>query len=562
VLADQHFNPVNPEAHYRTTGPEIWEQTEGRITHFVCSPGTGGTVSGAGRYLKEKNPKVRVVAGDPAGSIYSEYAQTHVKGPGSPYKVEGIGGDKIPTSLHFDVIDEWITVTDADAFRTARRMTREEGIFLGGSGGLNVFTALEVARRVDDPDAMIVTILCDTGERYLSKLYDDAWMRENQMLEAERVTAGLLLERYPREMPAIVSVTPTGNVRQALNLMSTWGVSQIPVIDGKDCVGSLSEGPLMARALEDGKVLDRPVSEVIGAPFPVVDADVPLDRLVSLLSKVTPAARLLPDHEEAFAVVERDARERVERHETVALDRARALKREDDGGLVSQGDRADLQLAQHPAASGLPHGECGYRGGLALVVHGDRRPAVAFEDDESAGAGIGHHQDRRERSPAGNLHEGTVAGANQGQARALLSTLRPPEEQLSAIIDREVEPFQEILSYYSVDAALELPELGEGDDRWQQAFDAGVPDRHALHSDDELRPGSGGRRDARSGDDRERQTIAEVAAEGAVARSRVEQEAERPPSVDADRHEDDAGRSHRQGDLLGRGGGRCRRQRG
>jgi cystathionine beta-synthase len=295
ILADQHFNPVNPEAHYETTGPEIWEQTKGKITHFVCSPGTGGTVSGAGRYLKEKNPKVKVVAGDPAGSIYTEYAKSHTKGPGFPYKVEGIGGDKIPTSLHFDVIDDWLTVSDADAFRTARRMTREEGIFMGGSGGLNVFSALEVARHLDDPNAMVVTILCDTGERYLSKLYDDAWMRENQMLESERVTAGQLLDRHPRALPALVSVAPGASVRQALNLMSTWGVSQIPVIDGGDGVGSVSEGPLMARALGDGTLLDRPVSELMQPPFPVVDADVPLDRLTTLLSKETPAALVRRD---------------------------------------------------------------------------------------------------------------------------------------------------------------------------------------------------------------------------------------------------------------------------
>src|SRR5262249_15965063 len=156
-----------------TTGPEIWDQTEGKITHFVCSPGTGGTVSGVGRYLKEKNPKVRVVAGDPAGSIYKEYAASHTKSEGLPYKLERIGGDKIPTSLHFDVVDEWLTVTDGEAFRMARRCTREEGLFVGGSTGLNVFSALDVARRLDDPDACVVTILCDSGERYLSKLYDD-----------------------------------------------------------------------------------------------------------------------------------------------------------------------------------------------------------------------------------------------------------------------------------------------------------------------------------------------------------------------------------------------------
>jgi len=289
IFANQHYNPDNPEAHYRTTGPEIWEQTEGRITHFVCSPGTGGTVTGVGRYLKEKNPNVKIVAGDPVGSIYSEYARTHEKGQGWPYKVEGIGGDKIPTSLDFDVVDEWMLVSDADAFRTARRLTREEGIFIGGSGGLNVFCALEVARRLDDPKALVVTILCDTGERYLSKLYDDNWMRENQMLEAERVTAGALLARHPEELPPLVSVPPSGNVRQALNLLSTWGLSQLPVVDGDDCVGSVSDA-LITRVLEDAALLDRPVAEVMLSPFPVVDAGVPLDRLISLLSKETPAA--------------------------------------------------------------------------------------------------------------------------------------------------------------------------------------------------------------------------------------------------------------------------------
>ena len=289
IFANQHYNDDNPQAHYATTGPEIWEQTKGKVTHFVCSPGTGGTVTGVGRYLKEKNPKVKVVAGDPVGSIYSEYAKTHEKGQGQPYKVEGIGGDKIPTSLDFSVVDEWMTVGDAEAFRAARRLTREEGIFTGGSGGLNVVTALDVARRLDDPEACVVTILCDTGERYLSKLYDDAWMRENQMLEAERVTAGQLLRRHPEALPPLVSVAPGANLRQALNLLTTWGVSQVPVVDGDDCVGVVTES-LMARVLEDAKLLDRPVSEVMGAPFPVVDSDVPIDRLVSMLSKETPAA--------------------------------------------------------------------------------------------------------------------------------------------------------------------------------------------------------------------------------------------------------------------------------
>src|SRR5437899_4582105 len=271
IMADQHFNAANPEAHYRTTGPEIWEQTEGAVTHFVCSRGTGGTVSGVGRYLKEKNPKVRIVAGDPVGSIYTEYARTHKKGEGFPYKVEGIGGDKIPTSLHFDVLDEWAFVSDAEAFQIARRLTREEGLFTGGSTGVNVKVALDVARKVDDPEAMIVTILNDTGERYLSKLYDDNWMRENQLLESERVTASTLLSGRRGDLPPLVSLAPGASVRQALNLMGTYNVSQIPVVEAKECVGSLSEGPLMARALADAKLLDQAVSEVMQPPFPVIE---------------------------------------------------------------------------------------------------------------------------------------------------------------------------------------------------------------------------------------------------------------------------------------------------
>jgi cystathionine beta-synthase len=311
IMADQHFNPANPEAHYQTTGPEIWEQTEGAITHFVCSPGTGGTISGVGRYLKEKNPKVRVIAGDPVGSIYREYATTHQKGEGLPYKVEGIGGDKIPTSLHFDVIDEWITVSDGDAFRMARRCTREEGLFIGGSAGLNVWSALEVARAADDPEGCVVTILCDSGERYLSKVYDDNWMRENQLLAQEKVTAETLLENRPAGLPPLVSLKPVANVRQALNLMGTYGVSEIPVIDGSDCVGSLTEGALMARALEAAAVLEAPVSEVMGPPYPVVDAMLPIERLTAFLSRESPAVLVRRDGKIAGIVTRYDVLRQV-----------------------------------------------------------------------------------------------------------------------------------------------------------------------------------------------------------------------------------------------------------
>jgi cystathionine beta-synthase len=295
VLANQFYNPINPEAHYATTGPEIWEQTEGRVTHLVAGAGTGGTVSGAGKYLKEKNPKVRVIAADPIGSLYTHYHRSRTMGEGHPYKVEGIGGDKIPSTLWFDYVDEFRQVPDRTSFSLARRLAREEGILAGGSTGTNLYIALEVAREVDNPAALVVTIICDTGERYLSKVFNDEWMQENQMLEAPRMTVEQLLERRPPGAPPLVSVAPAAAVRQALNLMSTWGVSQIPVIDNGESLGGLIEGTLMTRALAQPSLLDRPVREVMEAPFPEVDATSPTDRVGAMLSRESPAALVRKD---------------------------------------------------------------------------------------------------------------------------------------------------------------------------------------------------------------------------------------------------------------------------
>jgi len=290
ILANQFYNQVNPQAHYETTGPEIWTQSEGQVTHFVAGAGTGGTVSGVGKFLKEKNPGIRVIAGDPQGSLYAPFAKTRTLGEGHPYKVEGIGGDKIPDTIWFDCIDEFRQVSDRDAFSMARRLAREEGMLVGGSAGLNVALALEIARELDDPKAYVVTILADTGERYLSKLFDDAWMQENQLLEMPRVTVEQLLQRRSGSAPALVSVAPAAAVRQALNLMSTWSVSQIPVLEGGQCIGGLTENALMTKALSQPALLDRPVREAMDAPFPVVDATTPTDRLAPLLTRESPAA--------------------------------------------------------------------------------------------------------------------------------------------------------------------------------------------------------------------------------------------------------------------------------
>lgn len=291
VLANQFYNEANPDAHFASTGPELWEQTSGRITHFVGAAGTGGTLTGTGRYLKTKNPKVQIVGGDPQGSILAEVWRTQgASSPdGAPYKVEGIGQDKVPGTLDMSVIDEFQTVSDRDAFAMARRLTREEGLFVGGSAGLITHVALNVARRINDPNALVVTFLCDTGERYLSKLYNDEWMRENQLLESEKATLAQLLTAKSGGTPAVVHVAPGVTVRQALRLMSQHDVSQLPVLDSGNCVGSVSETVLASRGLEDSKVLDRTVSDVMDAPFPIVDDGIAVDQVVKLVTKNNPA---------------------------------------------------------------------------------------------------------------------------------------------------------------------------------------------------------------------------------------------------------------------------------
>jgi cystathionine beta-synthase len=297
LFANQFYNDANPQAHYDSTGPELWTQSDGRITHFVYGAGTGGTITGVGRYLKERNPRVQIIGGDPVGSILAEMWRTkgEAKAEGVPYKVEGIGQDKIPGTLDMSLIDDFVTVSDRESFAMARRLTREEGLFVGGSSGLIVHVALEVARRVDDPDAFIVAALPDTGERYLSKFYNDEWMRENQLLDADRTPLGHVLHSKPDHRTDIVSVAPGQTVRQALRLMHLHNVSQLPVMENGNCVGAVSDSGLSAKGLEDAKTLDSTVGQIMDPPFPIVDEQQAAESVARLLSKSNPAVLVRTD---------------------------------------------------------------------------------------------------------------------------------------------------------------------------------------------------------------------------------------------------------------------------
>jgi cystathionine beta-synthase len=271
ILANQYFNPQNPESHYRTTGPEIWEQTDGKIDYFVCGVGTGGTISGAAKFLKEKKPSVRVIGADPIGSALREYFYTRKVIPGQPYKVEGIGQEMIPGTVYWEYIDEIHPVSDKDSFLMARRLAREEGMLVGGSSGTAMAVAMKIAQDLP-AGKIVVVILPDTGKYYLSKFYSDEWMKENRFFDIEKISLQRVLEVKSNGMPAIVFVEPASPVREALAKMKKFNISQMPVLDGTKSVGSVDEGEVMGKVLEDNSILDVPVKRVMQKSFPIISA--------------------------------------------------------------------------------------------------------------------------------------------------------------------------------------------------------------------------------------------------------------------------------------------------
>jgi cystathionine beta-synthase len=275
---NQYFNSANPQAHYASTGPELWRQSGGRVTHLVIAVGTGGTISGVGRYLKEQSPQLEVIGADPEGSIYSG-------GPVHPYRVEGIGEDFWPDSLDRDVIDRYVTVSDRDSFLMARRLVAREGLFAGGSTGTALFAAVEVARELDDPQAMVATVIPDGGRPYVSKVFNDSWMREHGYLPDQGTpTVGDVLATKG-EGP-LLTVGSHDVVQRALELMRDHGVSQVPVVSDEDeraIVGTVSERSLLMVSADHPGILGEPVTEALEPPLPELAAADPVADAIRML---------------------------------------------------------------------------------------------------------------------------------------------------------------------------------------------------------------------------------------------------------------------------------------
>ena len=300
---DQYNHPANPAAHYNTTGPEIWRDTDGKLTHFVSGIGTGGTISGTGRYLKEQNPNIKVIGADPYGSIFKTYKESGHVPEATPYLVEGIGQSLPVGNADLSIIDEIINITDRDSFDLARQLSRREGIFCGGSTGTNLAAALRVAKDLDE-NGLVVFIVCDTGEHYLTKFHSDEWMKEKLLLEPQRITAGLIVETKNGGSPnQLIFVSPDETVGAALALMNENSVTQLPVLEDHQSVGSIRESHMLAKLLDNRDLLNSKVSDVMDKSFPVLEMDASFNEIKSKLQK-SPAV-LIEDFKRITGIITR-----------------------------------------------------------------------------------------------------------------------------------------------------------------------------------------------------------------------------------------------------------------
>ncbi len=308
IYLNQYDNPSNTKAHYETTGPEIWEQTDGKVTHFIAGAGTGGTISGTAQYLKEQHPGIQVVGVDPYGSVFYTYFHEGVFDEDEiyPYFTEGVGEDILPENMDFDLVDDFVRVTDKDAMQMTRRLAREEGLFIGQSCGLAVSGALQWMddhRDALSEDDVVVIVLPDSGFRYLSKTYNDEWMRNHGFLESKPdVTVDEILEMRPKDQ-SVIAMHPDESVADAIKRMTERNISQMPVIEDGEVVGSLTETRILNRLIDHPGARDEPVRGVMGEPLPVVPHSLHLDHLSAYLERDAGAVLVDSNQDKSFAVI-------------------------------------------------------------------------------------------------------------------------------------------------------------------------------------------------------------------------------------------------------------------